>query len=421
MIKNESSVSNAESEDTLRSCVTTAFSPTGCALFTVDNAARLSVVQVKPWRDAEIPLSQKEASIEILLSYSMLNDVESWDTRNLLQDLVRRDQLIMKRLDTSLESAIRSNPNYEPYLASCQAQRILLLGRLEMFESEYSRTLSTILSTSFLNLFTSLLRPLRTNTDELSAAEKLREIAVARADPDLEKTLTQILSAFETDSKILQKITHLVQWVTHLILWQTTNAKTNPIGQDEISNSRQLLIIIRLWSHLMSSCSPQFTKKDSTLDVLAELFRLLTSLWVSSTQDQEPDKDVLESCSKLQGRVYVQQPNLELPKRPDLNGNSIEIGKYPKIYSTPTAITRDSVDFVRRTKMGINEVRHLRRCSRSGVCTQMRNESPLPVWDHRFLHRSFCFGLWTRSAPLSRKRPAGSDLVQEVLEFKHPS
>ena len=184
----------------------------------------------------------------------MLNDVESWDTRNLLQDLVRRDQLIMNRLDSSLQQAIRSNPNYEPYLASCQgidsrtiygfskhisAQRILLLGRLEMFEADYSRTLSTILSTSFLNLFTSLLRPLRTNTDELSAAEKLREIAVARADPDLEKTLTQILSAFETDSKILQKITHLVQWVTHLILWQTTNAKTNPIGQEEISNSRQ--------------------------------------------------------------------------------------------------------------------------------------------------------------------------------------
>ena len=53
-----------------------------------------------------------------------------------------------------------------------------------------------------------------------------------------------------------------------------------------LSKSLQLLIIIRLWSHLMSSCSPQFTKKDSTLDVLAELFRLLTSLWVSSTQEQ---------------------------------------------------------------------------------------------------------------------------------------
>ena len=90
----------------------------------------ISIFKVKPWRDAEIPLSQKEASIEILLSYSMLNDVESWDTRNLLQDLVRRDQLIMKRLDSSLQQAIRSNPNYEPYLASCQGKRFQsFLGR----------------------------------------------------------------------------------------------------------------------------------------------------------------------------------------------------------------------------------------------------------------------------------------------------
>ena len=127
-----------------------------------------------------------------------------------------------------------------------------------MFESDYSRTLSTILSTSFLNLFTSLLRPLRTNTDELSAAEKLREIAVARADPDLEKTLTQILSAFETDSKILQKITHLVQWVTHLILWQTTNAKTNPIGQEEISNSRQEIFFRDFFQIFLKFSSSKF-------------------------------------------------------------------------------------------------------------------------------------------------------------------
>ena len=38
------------------------------------------------------------------------------------------------------------------------------------------------------------------------------------------------------------------------------------------------------------------------------------------------------------------------------NWNYLEIGKYPKIYSTPTAITRDSVDFVRRTKMGMFEI-----------------------------------------------------------------
>ena len=67
--------------------------------------------------------SQKEVSIEILLSYSMLNDVDSWDTRNLLGDLVKLDPTIITRLDKSLQSAIHSNPKYEPYLASCQGIR----------------------------------------------------------------------------------------------------------------------------------------------------------------------------------------------------------------------------------------------------------------------------------------------------------
>ena len=79
-------------------------------------------------------------------------------------------------------------------IKSFSAQRILLLGRLEMFQADYSCALSTILSRSFLNLFTSLLRPLRTNMDELSAGEKLKDIAVSRAEPDLESALTQILS-----------------------------------------------------------------------------------------------------------------------------------------------------------------------------------------------------------------------------------
>ena len=221
-----------------------------------------------------------------------------------------------------------------------------------MFQADYSTTLSSILSASFLNLFTSLLRPLRTNLDELSAGEKLREIAVSRAEPDLESALTQILSAFETDPKILAKIPHLVQWVTHLILWQTTTVKQKPLDKVELCRARQLLIIIRLWSHLMSSCSPQFTTKDSKIDVLSELFRLLTQLWASKEKDEAPSNDVIEACVNLRGRVYVQAPNLDLPFRPELNQAKIQIGSYPKIFSTSGAITRDTVDFVRRTKMG---------------------------------------------------------------------
>ena len=83
--------------------------------------------------------------------------------------------------------------------------------------------------------------------------------------------------------------------------------------------------------------------------------------------------------------------------------------------------------------MGLNEVRHLRRCSRSGVCTQSkcknsekkyfkrvlnvdefsnqffnhsldRKESTLRVWDHRFAKRSFCGGLWSRGAAKVKRK-----------------
>ena len=120
--------------------------------------------------------------------------------------------------------------------------------------------------------------------------------------------------------------------------------------------------------------------------------------------------------------------------RPSLKGRIFEIGKFPTIFNNQVAISRDEMDFVRRTKMGINEIRQLRRCSRSGVCTQSkfihfhsdrvltcfltidRDDSPLAVWDYRFLKRSFCGGLWTRAAPRTRKRQAANNLVQEILQ-----
>jgi hypothetical protein len=64
----------------------------------------------------------------------------------------------------------------------------------------------------------------------------------------------------------------------------------------------------------MSSCSPQFTLKDTQMDVLSELFSLLTKLWIT-LKNEEETKEVIESCSRLKGRVYVSKPNLEMPIR----------------------------------------------------------------------------------------------------------
>ena len=64
----------------------------------------------------------------------------------------------------------------------------------------------------------------------------------------------------------------------------------------------------------MNSCSPQFTLKDNNMDVLSELFSLLTKLWITLKNDEDT-KDVIESCARLKGRVYVHKPNLDMPIR----------------------------------------------------------------------------------------------------------
>lgn len=76
-------------------------------------------------------------------------------------------------------------------------------------------------------------------------------------------------------------------------------------------------------------------------------------MWASKEKDEPISTETIDQCANLRGRVYIQSPHLELPFRPELNHAKIEIGSYPKIFATSGAITRDTVDFVRRTKMGI--------------------------------------------------------------------
>ena len=317
----------------------------------------------------------------------MLNDVESWDTRNLLQDLVRRDQLIMKRLDSSLQQAIRSNPNYEPYLASCQgiywSWNILWFLKLT-FSTTNTVTWSSrnvwswLFSNIINNPFYLIPKPVHVLVTAppneywriiccWKTSRNRRRTSRSRSRENIDPNFICFWNRFKNfaknntfgpvgdafDPMANDKCENESNWTRgnikfssgiffFHIFWEFLRCFFLIFFFEKFcENRKKLLIIIRLWSHLMSSCSPQFTKKDSTLDVLAELFRLLTSLWVSSTQEQEqleffsiyrgshiwaskymnfnlekePDKEILESCSKLQGRVYVQQPNLELPKR----------------------------------------------------------------------------------------------------------
>ena len=113
---------------------------------------------------------------------------------------------------------------------------------------------------------------------------------------------------FETDTKILQSIGHLIQWISDHVLNQISNIRKCPPDIDELRTSRQLLLIIRLWSILLSACSPQFTIKEGKIDVISEAYRLLTETWLRMKEKQEIEPDLVEKCERLKGRVYVEKP-----------------------------------------------------------------------------------------------------------------
>jgi len=93
---------------------------------------------------------------------------------------------------------------------------------------------------------------------------------------------------------------------------------------------------------------------------------------------------------------------MKKPQITNLKGQSFQVGKLEK---QRASLLIDDTDFVRRTTVGREETRDLRHCSRSGAYTYNRQESLISGWDHRFLKRSMCGGLWTNISSSPTKKP----------------
>ncbi|CAG5111160.1 Oidioi.mRNA.OKI2018_I69.chr2.g5494.t1.cds [Oikopleura dioica] len=110
--------------------------------------------------------------------------------------------------------------------------------------------------------------------------------------------------------------------------------------------------------------------------------------------------------SRLDGEVSMKKPHVT-----SLKGRTFQVGKSE---TKRAALMVVDTDFVRRTIVGREETRDLRHCSRSGAYTYNRQESLISGWDHRFLKRSMCGGLWTNISSSPVKKPfLQSSLSQE--------
>ncbi|XP_015604131.1 mediator of RNA polymerase II transcription subunit 16 isoform X2 [Cephus cinctus] len=148
---------------------------------------------------------------------------------------------------------------------------------------------SLLMVHSVATAFKSLLRPSDLISHDKGPAESLTAVITdAITVSDIDKVLLHLDGKeFTVEPSTLQSLQQLIQWVADLALnllarlpEQRLQMKSGGYellkDHKALNTVRELLVIIRIWGLLRSSCLPVFVRSADNLDVLALLFRLLS-------------------------------------------------------------------------------------------------------------------------------------------------
>lgn len=181
-----------------------------------------------------------------------------------------------------------------------------------------------------------------------------------------------------------------------------------------LNTLREILVIIRIWGLINSSCLPIFTKLQENLDVVSLLFKLLSK--IVSCMDQLDDT-LLDECCLLPNQVLIPQLDLCLKAigiaSPALFGNNLPLQleyfteplclKYSvKTHSIDGSINYNSgrkLDVVRYVGLGAitGDAPNLRSCSRCNSLSLLKPILRSPAtraWDQRWAKNCLCGGNW---------------------------
>ena len=133
------------------------------------------------------------------------------------------------------------------------------------------------------------------NEENFDLRERLSQIA--DSNENLDDLLNVMMNTFETNMRILQSVGHLIQWMATHIISQVTKLRSHSLSKfltrlsykkhqcfsiknasasNEISISRRILLIMKLWTTLHNNCSPLYTIKDVKCDPLSESYAILS-------------------------------------------------------------------------------------------------------------------------------------------------
>ena len=125
---------------------------------------------------------------------------------------------------------------------------------------------------------------------------------------------------FVVEIATLQSMQPLIQWVADLALYLVTllpatlHSGSVFAGAALLRNSRvlatvrELLVVARIWGLISNECLPTFSSTVSGYDILPQLFRLITRIWLVSRESPAHDfeESIVDECYSMSSQASIQ-------------------------------------------------------------------------------------------------------------------
>ncbi|XP_051160498.1 mediator of RNA polymerase II transcription subunit 16 [Leptopilina boulardi] len=388
----------------------------GCVLTTCDTHGNLYLYKLLP----EGPtVSLNHACV--LLEYCLLTGFDWMDLLFCLRPAMI--ETLCERLDASYNRQPPAIQQY--YYIQFLCIKISLYRMLANGQDKAADLSSLLMINSISAAFKSLLRPSELISQDKGPAESLA-VVINDAIADVDKILLHLdPKEFTVEPSTLQSLQQLIQWVADLALnllvrlpeqrMQTKTTGYELLRDHKALNTvRELLVIIRIWGLLRSSCLPVFLRSVDNLDVLALLFRLLSKLVPpnGNGESQQIDDGLIDECCLLPNQILVpqlHQPNniIEIAS-PSLSYQNfplqLEYGMEPDMLLFVPELSPvegcvqsgQTVDIIRHLYLGKKPLFE-KQCTRCGGKAQVYNmtrTAAIRAWDQRWACSCRCGGLW---------------------------
>lgn len=389
----------------------------------IDSKSQLYAFKLPPLLECQ-DNGDLEVYTQYLLEYCLVTGNDWWDV------LVSTKQNSIDSVCDKFQVSYLNQPKHlrDTYLNKqlmIRASFLRAIGSLKHM-SDASDCYTILILKSIANTFKSFLR---IQEDDSPASEYISVTSI------LKRTQHQSFFNLNTlvgeinekdyliDNNISQSLQPLINWVKELcihILATQVHSSVNKIrypGQNLIKDSdaiqtlRELLVLIKIWSRHNEACMPQVQKLLDSLDILASMFKLLSSLHLSKGVIDEKlseeirqfidnvivfDFDMILQPIGAASSLLFQNKESGIKfvyyDKSTMNPPPVSV---PNIEGVVKCVDRRRVDVVRCVSLGVNTSQTLHQCTRCGSLSMSPN-STQRAWEQRWIATCICGGHWAQ-------------------------